>query len=253
MKKTILAACFVIAGFLTTNAIAEQTVTGQNWVGYVKLPTPPAGDITLLGVNFEGVGSTNGGGVALNELFNTEALIGGGREVARDQVYIWDTVELKYNDYSYNEGDFYNNAGEVENPLVYPGQAIWFRSAPSAELDRDLYSLGQVNLSDTTPIFLAEGLNLLSSPYPAPMDFSAIDWIDQGATAVSRRVSSDQVHVFHEGAYHDYYLRPDGTWEDEHGNPVEIVVEPGVAVWYRAASSYTHSFSRPFKIEDTEE
>jgi len=99
MKRKYLLLALAIISLLATYAIS-QTVTGQNWVGYVKVQLPAPGELTMVGVNFESVGSS-GGGVAVNELINTNGLVGNAFYTLADNIFIWDAAEAKYERYYY--------------------------------------------------------------------------------------------------------------------------------------------------------
>lgn len=266
MRRIALLSTVALAGLLATNALAETTVTGQNWVGYVKLPTPPPGDLAMIGVNFEGVGNQNGEGIPLNEFFNTESLVDNQLQWAlRDLVLLWDPVELKYNSYRYHDGNFHllvdpaTNTYIESNPIVMPGEALWLRSPTSGTRMGELYALGQVNLSSKVDITVHEGIQLMSYPYPVDMDFNdllerdKLNWIVSGATANPlQALSSDSISVFEDGSYRTFYLRPDNEWVERIDNQNvtvdNIVIPAGTAFWYRARNGFTLELQRPFEL-----
>lgn len=264
MKKTMLAACLVLAGVVSTNAIAEETVTGQNWVGYVKLPTPPPGQIDLIAVNFEAVGANGAeqeSGMLLSKLFNVEELVEHPFEpTLNDQVYIWnpDPENLGYDQYYYQDGSFWSmdpGTGELvmDDPFVYPGQAMWFQSAPAAEEDRALFALGQVKLSDTADVPVIEGLQLVGNPYPTVLDLNKINWNDAYAHPFENTLS-DQIHIYdREEGYVTYYLDASDGWtvliNGEFVASDIPEIDPGHAFWYSASSDFSIVFERGFELD----
>jgi hypothetical protein len=251
MKRKYLLLALAIISLLATYAIS-QTVTGQNWVGYVKVNLPPSGQFTMVGVNFEAVGA-EGGGIPLNEVINTNSLIGDTFFTRADNVFIYNTSRPGYDRFYYNNGAFYDAVTFTQtNPIVHSGDAFWLQSSSTATEPRDVYILGQVNLSASVNIDLVESFQMIGNPYPTDLDLNdGFDWIAAGATGDNFFTRADNVFIFDGTSYDRYYLDPDGNWRDAVTFQIatDAIIPAGRGAWYDSKGGFTKMFDRPFSID----
>lgn len=244
MKKRILIIGIALLAFVATFAIC-QAVTGNNWVGYVKVEVE-RGQYHLFGANFEAVG---GGDVQLSELLSTNSLVASDIRLLADRFFIWNNVESEYEEFWYASDGIRDIEG-LNDPYVYKGQAFWFKAAPSADDFRELFIMGQVSLSETNSLSFdgdtAGKFNLFANPYPVDFNVSSNSW--ENATPGPVKLLADRIFIWDGQNYQDCWLKNDGNWYVG-DTQVEPVIPVGNGAWYKALNNFDEEVGRPFDIK----
>lgn len=257
MKKRIVILGIALLAFVATFAVCEA-VTGNNWVGYVKVQVPPGGQFTIVGVNFEAIG---GGGIPLNEFISTNSLNGNVFFTKADNVFLYDTAKAAYNQFYYHDGTFKNAtqiggmpAGTATNPIVHNGDAFWLKSAGSSTETNEVFLMGEVMLDSESEQTMLSSFQLFANPYPTSFDINNddYDWIAAGAKDNAFYTKADNIFIWNgaQGEYDQYFLDVDGKWHDLGDNVAANAIIPvGHGAWYKARGTFTNLYTRPYSLD----
>jgi hypothetical protein len=237
MKKILAAilAVGMIAG--VASADTSTNVLSRNAVGYVKVEVG-GGEIALLRNNF----NTLDGSTA------TPSSVYGDTLPLGTQIFYFNRETLNYDISTFEEGldpvTFLPVQQWSDDTLdLSPGNSWWVR--PSGLDPVDVIAMGEVPAVGSIDISVVPGLVMVSYPYPA-----TINWVE--TELAQSAVLGDQVFffdrdtgnyvtsTFEEGLDPVTFL-PVQKWSQE-----DIVVEPGVGFWYKAADGRTIAESRPY-------
>lgn len=193
----------------------EDSVYSVNVVGFQKKELAPAGEFILTAPPFE-TGATN----TLLSIFGTNTLKQDNNFLNCDRVMVFDPVEQVYQAWAqWTDGVFYkaNNLSEwnqsiAGNPEIPRGVGYWIVAASDSEAGRTITYVGDVALSESEPVNILEGFQILAYPFSSDIALQDTSFFDDGAANNNNFLLSDRVHVYDSGTYQAYALWTDGQW-----------------------------------------
>lgn len=237
MKRTTLVLGGILALGLVANTFAQTTnVYSRNAVGYINLSLPKGW--TPVAVPLSDATSP----LTVEKVFGTNV-----PELA--SLYFFRTSLQNYRSITYSplDGGWIDDetgdpAGGTEMPR---SQGVWINLPDmGAGAKLGLSIVGEVpgQGSVTTGVSVATGFALICYPYPTPMAFTNTT-LSVGAT------DGDSVYAWKVGGGYTSgtYSLADGGWiDDETGDPLAMVFEPGRSYWYRTTSGRTAIENKPY-------
>ncbi len=187
-------------------------VMAPHTAGFIRVPLT-ADQWDLVGISLE---QTAHEMVALADVLGTTGFANG------TEVMAWDGT-------GYAASSFFLGtwSGNIE---LRRGQGFWIKSP----VDMDLYLLGQVPDEADTAIELPQGLQLISSPYPAAIDLNDADIL------LSVPFNGDQIFFIGDGSGYtsnSYFM---GTWSGAG------MLEPGKGYWYDSVDEQDMLINKPY-------
>lgn len=227
MKRVALV--LMMAGMIAGVALAADTVTSVNAVGFSKI-TIEEGKMYLVATAFEDI---DGQDLKAADVFGTQ-LPGG------TTIFAYNPATQTY------DIDQFNPLFQqwTANITFRGGMGFWIKpGAGGAGIQTyDVVLKGQVPMATATESFTDSGLTLLGYPYTSSVLWTNTPWA-QGATS-----TSDKLHVYNPdtGSYATYQYNPlFQSWGS--GNNVVLTMNQGF--WYQTSSSRTNLISRPYNLD----
>jgi len=285
MKKLMMTLAAVV---VATMVIAD--VTSLNMVGLNTITAPAGQTYTILGNGLRDIGG-DVNAIDIQDFISDPAGTGfkaANQAAGADQLWVW--IDGSYKQfYLFNiaQGPLTSRNGKWVNqidmtewgggpgnlPSTYKipaGAAMWLMRQDASE-PITFTTVGEVVADATATHEIVEGYNFIGSHYAADWDLNnlGIDWLNIGATAANQAAGADQIWVWLDGGYKQFYLfniangaltSRNGKWINQidmsewsggAGNlPTTYKVPYGAAAWYVAkVGGFTFTEARPFSID----
>ena len=246
--KRVLSIGLVLA---LVSMVFAADVPSVNVAGFVR-KSLAAGELTIVGVNLDGIGSPQ----TLQSLFGDDA-VANANFVQADWFTTFDEVGKTYQRYAmYTDGEFYkcNTRAEWEdlgataqNPTLDVGSALWVRCNSGGA--NEFSVTGEAVMDVSKQVDLVSGLQMVCYPLSSEIDIDSLDLPADGATANGNFVQADQIFTWEGSGYQKYALYTDNKWygcntrtEWESGPFVlgsDRVLKVGEGFWYNAKGAVT--------------
>lgn len=205
MKKLLMVA--VLVACVGIASAAES----QNIVGYTKVNCP-AGQLTLVSLNFET------GGLTIDDLL-------GGQVPDLTVVNLWDKDANAYVTSTKGRSGFSPDA------VVNLGDALWIKAPSTTEV----VLLGEVLTAGTNTVAVAAGLEATGYYYPV-----STLWTD---TDLSSQAPDLSVLNVWDGSAYQTFTKGRSGWGT--GSDT-LVIDPAEGFWIKSPSAFTWDEERPF-------
>ena len=152
-------------------AMAVNTATSVNIVGFTKVVMPPSNSFSLVALNFNQVGGSNQ--ISFLDLFGTNQLRGGETILQCDKVAVFNPSEERYYRYAFKGADlaFHQIAPanrftkESTNPVIMSGQGFWLVSGSEFPDTNYVTLAGEVVTISNTSVYIDPGFQMLGNQY----------------------------------------------------------------------------------------
>ena len=259
MKSTVsllTAGLALGVGFaLSSPSHAGESVYSVNIVGFQQVDMPEGSQRILMAAPFSEDGQT------LLDIFGSESLIEGFPAADADRIQFWNFSEQKYVSAAPFGGVFYDldengqflateNTNEVNS-----GIGFWLTAPSGAPANRNITMAGDVSLIEEASIPIGAGLQILTYPFPVEVALQDLAFAQSGATGGFPASDADRIQLWNrELSVYESYGLFDGEWYrlDSAGQfvipvePLEYVLQPYEAFWYRALNSFTWVEDNPY-------
>jgi len=262
MKKLSLA--LTIASIISGVSFADSnTVASANVLGYTKVIDPASNKYVLVAAPFNcGTGSVS----TLKDIFGTNNLRQSFLSTRCDKVLIWNTVSQSYIQYvQKTNGNFYlftNFTGNIVNPTVTRGQAMWIQ-APSgtyAPNEKTVIISGNVpndgSFSNAIVGNAGKPYSFIANPYPVEVELSSLINTNDGAKGSFLSTRADVVLVWDDSSqqYINYALKtPTNKWyvytNWSASSAPSVIIKPGQGFWYQTTNAFTWIEAKSYTLE----
>jgi hypothetical protein len=239
MKKTAL----VLGGILSLGLVATtfaQTTTNvysKNAVGYVNLSLPKGFTPVAVPLTDSTVPLT------VTKVFGTTIPDG-------TSLYFYNSTLQKYRTITYSVPDggwIDDETGDpAANTELPRNQGLWVNLPDMGEdVKLNVSIVGEVPSAQnaaTTEVSVANGFALICYPYPTSTLFT-------NTTLSIGAVDGDSIYAWKTGGGYasGTYSPSDGGWiDDETGEPLGLMLQPGRSYWYRASAVRVAAETKPY-------
>jgi hypothetical protein len=239
MKKVgLIVVAAALLGFV--QYAQSQEVTSVNVVGFYKVTVPPQGKFALCAVQFDTIDPVNQN---LLGILGTNNLTKNDIRTFADQVYVWNTAQMKWQQY-YEKADglFYNATNTVNptNPPLFAGDSFFIQTRGGATSNLTVTFAGQVVDSSTITNQIVAGLQPKAYPFSSATGLADMSFAQQG-TANDIRTFADNAYVYDStlGTFVQYYLKANHLWYKANGTgPFYPEIPLGQGFWYEARHAF---------------
>jgi hypothetical protein len=241
-------------------------VVSSNIVGYNKVTLTPG--YNMIGIQFQEVGSANGSSAVSTygildstfEGFDEDINFANSMQVWNGNGYTtygWAGSSPSQMDPEYAPMDntWLTFGGEPTDDTHTVGGGCWVRAATSGTITLS----GEVTAAEPVEIPITAGYNMVANPFPMNVPVSTFGKLDSSFAGFDEDINfANSMQVWNGNGYTTYgwaatspsqmdpeYAPMDNTWLTFGGEPTEDIVPLGHAVWIRAASSGTMTFTPP--------
>lgn len=250
MKK--LGAFLLSVGLVASAAMAANTASSVNAVGFVKVTVPPYPNFAAVAFNFQGLMSNS---ASFADIVGTNVLRRNNIFTKADKLAIYDTQHQEWVMYfQKSSGLFYiitNTTAVVDPPVINPGQGFFILPPSTATNSTlDVSVAGQVVTSDVYTQQMVEGLQLFTTPYAAGFNIASNDWVADGARANNILTKADKIYVWNGTAWDMFFLKSTGWYYVTNTSQpaVDVVIPVGGGAWYQAKTNFTLTINKPYSF-----